>query len=140
MQVSSTTQPATATDADTVAVGVFEDGETGPQALPPEAAELLSSGEARRSFKALGLTHAAGKRWLVVGLGKRGDLTAERARVAAAVARDRTRELSAKALCWELPGDGDPAADRGCGEGAGAVDEQPGAEEASPGDHLIHGG
>jgi leucyl aminopeptidase len=108
MQVASTTEPARATDADTVAVGVFEGEEIGSQAPPPEVAELLSSGEARRSFKALGLTHAAGRRWLVVGLGKRDDFTAERARVAAAIARDRTRELSAKALCWELPGDGDP--------------------------------
>jgi leucyl aminopeptidase len=108
MQVSSTTKPGSATDADTVVVGVFDGGETGLQAPPPEVAELLSSGEARRSFKALGLTHAAGKRRLVVGLGKRADFTAERARVAAAIARDRARELSAKALCWELPGDGDP--------------------------------
>ncbi len=109
MQVSSTTQAAGATDADTVAVGVFDDGgKEGSPATPPEVAELLASGEARRSFKALGLTHAAGKRWLLVGLGKPKDFTPERARVAAAIARDRTRELSAKTLCWELPGDGDP--------------------------------
>ncbi len=108
MQASSTTEPASATDADTVLLGVFDGGEPGLRATPPEVAELLASGEARSSFKALGLTHAAGKRWLVVGLGKHGDFTPERARVAAAVARDRTRELSAKTLCWELPGEGDP--------------------------------
>ena len=108
MQVSSTTEPASATDADTIVLGVFDGSESDPQATPPEVAELLTSGEARRSFKALALTHAAGKRWLVVGLGKHGDFTPERARVAAAVARDRARELSAKTLCWELPGDGDP--------------------------------
>jgi leucyl aminopeptidase len=108
MQVSSTTEPASATDADTVVLGVFDGSESGPRATPPEVSALLASGEARSSFKALGLTHAAGKRWLVVGLGKHGDFTPERARVAAAIARDRTRELSAKTLCWELPGDGDP--------------------------------
>jgi leucyl aminopeptidase len=108
MQVSSTTQAAGATDADTVVVGVFDGGAGGSSAPPPEVAELLVSGEARNSFKALGLTHAAGKRWLVVGLGKPGDFTPERARVAAAITRDRARELSAKTLCWELPGDGDP--------------------------------
>jgi leucyl aminopeptidase len=108
MQVSATTEPASVTDADTVVLGVFDGGESDPQGIPQEVAELLASGEARRSFKALGLTHAAGKRQLVVGLGKHGDFTPERARVAAAIARDRTRELSAKTLCWELPGDGDP--------------------------------
>jgi leucyl aminopeptidase len=108
MQVSSTTEPASATDADTVVLGVFDGSESGLQSAPPEVAELLASGEARRSFKALALTHAAGKRRLVVGLGKPEDFTPERARVAAAVVRDRTREVSAKTLCWELPGDGDP--------------------------------
>jgi leucyl aminopeptidase len=107
MQVSSTTEPASTTDADTIVLGVFDGSESGPQTTPLEVAELLSSGEARGSFKALGLTHAAGKRWLVVGLGKPGDFTPERARVAAAIVRDRARELSAKTLCWDLPGDGD---------------------------------
>jgi leucyl aminopeptidase len=65
--------------------------------------ELLSNGEARRSLKALAVTHAEGKRWLVVGLGEREDFTPERARVAAAVARERARELSTKVLCWQAP-------------------------------------
>jgi leucyl aminopeptidase len=123
MHVSSTTQPASATDADTVAVGVFDGEESGAeQALPEQATELLSSGEARRTFKALGLTHAADKRWLVVGLGKREDFTAERARVAAAVVRDRARELSTKALCWELPADSGPDVATALVEGTGLSD------------------
>src|ERR1700676_1670955 len=65
MQVASTTQPGEATDADTVAVGVF-DGDDPPPQAPAELGELFASGEARRSFKALALTHAGGKRWLVV--------------------------------------------------------------------------
>ncbi len=108
MQVSSTTKPVAGTDADTVALGVFDGENLGPEA-PAELSELLSSGEARRSFKALALGHAAGKRWLLVGLGNRADFTPERARVAAAVASERASEISTATLCWEAPGNGDPA-------------------------------
>jgi leucyl aminopeptidase len=102
VNVSWTTDPAGQTAADTVAIGLFE-GEDAPTGAPPQLGELLASGEARASFKALALTHAEGKRWLTVGLGKREDFTAERARVAAAVARERARELSTKVLCWRAP-------------------------------------
>jgi leucyl aminopeptidase len=105
MQVSSTTEPGASTDADTVVVGVF-DGEDLPSHAPGELSELLASGEARRSFKALALGHAEGKRWLLVGLGAREHFTPERARVAAAVARERARELASRVLCWENPPDG----------------------------------
>ena len=104
MEVSATTQPAAATDADTVAVGVFADEELGEQA-PPEVRALLESGEAARSPKSLALAHAAGKRWLLVGLGARAGFDPEGARVAAAVARERARELSARTLCWLAPED-----------------------------------
>jgi leucyl aminopeptidase len=104
MQVSATTQPPGSTDADTVALGVFEGEEPGPQA-PPELRDLLASGEASRSSKALALAHAGGKRWLMVGLGTRDQFTPEGARVAAALARERARELSTRALCWEAPPD-----------------------------------
>jgi leucyl aminopeptidase len=104
MEVSASTQPGNASDADTIAVGVFDGEEPAPGA-PTELGEMLASGEASRSFKALALAHAAGKRWLVVGLGTRGDFTAERARVAAAVARERARELATRTLCWETPAD-----------------------------------
>src|ERR1017187_7391445 len=106
MEVSATTQSPGATDADAVVLGVF-DGEHDAPGGSAEVAELLASGEARRSFKALALAHAEGRRWLVVGLGKREDFTPERARVVAAAARDRARELSCQALCWETP-DGAP--------------------------------
>jgi len=108
--VSWTVEPAAETAADTVAIGVFEGAETPPGA-PTQVGELLASGEARRSFKALALAHADGKRWLVVGLGERADFTPERARVAAATVRERARELSTKVLCWQTPnGDGEVAA------------------------------
>ncbi len=99
--VSTTTQPGADTDADTVAIGVFE-GEDPPAGAPAEVAELLSSGEARRSLKALGLTHAQGRRWLLVGLGDRADLTAERARVVAAAVHSRALEIDTRALCAQL--------------------------------------
>ncbi|HWW91385.1 MAG TPA: leucyl aminopeptidase [Solirubrobacteraceae bacterium] len=102
MQVSTTSRPGRESDADTVAIGVFEGEEPGAEA-PSELGELLASGEARGSFKALALGHAQGKRWLVVGLGARKDFTPERARVAAAAARARAREISTRALCWEVP-------------------------------------
>ncbi|HLB20564.1 MAG TPA: M17 family peptidase N-terminal domain-containing protein, partial [Solirubrobacteraceae bacterium] len=107
MDVSATTQPGSASGADTIVLGVFE-GQASGSDTPPEVTRLLSSGEARAAFKSLALAHAPDARWLLVGLGKPGDFTAERARVAAAVARERARELSAESLCWVLPSDAGP--------------------------------
>ncbi|HEX3433146.1 MAG TPA: leucyl aminopeptidase [Solirubrobacteraceae bacterium] len=104
MKVSATTESGSGTGADTVVVGVLG-GRLASADAPPELAALLDSGEARDSFKSLALAHAGGKRWLTVGLGNLEDLTPERARVAAAVARDRARELATSTLCWELPDD-----------------------------------
>jgi leucyl aminopeptidase len=110
MQIFATTQAAGMADADTIVIGLFE-GEGAPKDSPAQVTELLDSGEARASFKALALTHADGRRWLLVGLGAREAWTAERARVAAAVAQARARELSTRALCWQLPeGTGDAGA------------------------------
>jgi leucyl aminopeptidase len=108
MQVSSTDINGADADADTIAVGVFVD-EHPPAGSPAALGDLLSSGEARRSFKALALAHADGRRWLIVGLGARADFTPERARVAAATVGARARELSTRALCWQVPIDGDAA-------------------------------
>jgi leucyl aminopeptidase len=108
MQITASVQPGSTSDADTVAVGIFA-GEQPPAHAPAELAELIASGEARRSFKSLALGHAGGTRWLLVGLGARKDFTPERARVAAAVVRERARELSSRKLCWEVPPDSPPA-------------------------------
>jgi leucyl aminopeptidase len=102
VNVSWTAEKPGATDADTVAIGVFEKDDA-PAGAPAQVGELLSSGEARRSFKSLAITHSGGKRWLIVGLGAREDFTPERARVAAATARERAREISTRVLCWEVP-------------------------------------
>jgi leucyl aminopeptidase len=107
VHVSATTQPGVDTDADTIAVGVFE-GEDPLGDTPAEVAALLASGEAKRSPKALALTHAEGRRWLLVGLGERKDFTPERARVAAATAHARALEISTRALCLQAPELTDP--------------------------------
>ena len=59
MDVSAISTPPADSDADTIAVGLLE-GEDPPATAPAELAELLASGEARRSFKALALAHADG--------------------------------------------------------------------------------
>jgi leucyl aminopeptidase len=105
MEVSTTSRAASESDADTVAIGLFEGEELGADA-PAELGDLLASGEARRSFKALAVGHAQGKRWLIVGLGARKDFSPERARVAAAAVRARAREISTRSLCWEVPAGG----------------------------------
>jgi leucyl aminopeptidase len=119
--VSATTGDPAATDADTVAIPLFE-GEDAPPQAPPELAALLASGEARRSLKALAVTHAQGKRWLAVGLGSRSDFTPEQARVAAATALDRAREISTRTLCWYAPADVDPGVPAALVEGTVLAD------------------
>jgi leucyl aminopeptidase len=94
--------------ADTVAVGLFED-EGAPDGAPGEAAELLASGEARAKHGAVAVAHADGRRWLLVGLGSRDALTPERLRVAAAAALGRAQGVAAGTLCWLLPAGGDAA-------------------------------
>jgi leucyl aminopeptidase len=107
MHVSAIVQAGGTSDADTVAVGLF-DVEGTPGDTPAALHALLASGEARSAFKALAVTHADGKRWLTVGLGARKDFTPERARVAASLAGARARELSTRTLCWQAPTDSEP--------------------------------
>jgi leucyl aminopeptidase len=90
------------TQCDTVAVGLFE-GKGIPHDIDGAMQALVDSGEARPSYRHLAVTHAAGKRLIVVGLGNRDALTPERLRVAAASVQERARDLGARRLCWELP-------------------------------------
>jgi leucyl aminopeptidase len=121
VDVSATTQPGESTGADTVAVGIFE-GEQPPEGLPAEAAELIAAGEARGKPKALAVAHAGGRRWLLVGLGKRAEFTPERARAAAAGAHARALELSTHALCWQAPAEGSLAVGAALVEGTALAD------------------
>jgi leucyl aminopeptidase len=103
VHVEATTDSPLATGADTAVVGVF-DGENVAHDLPDGAlGALLDSGEARREFKKLAVTHADGVRVILIGLGDRAKFDDERARVAAAVAHGRAREMGAGTLCWEVP-------------------------------------
>jgi leucyl aminopeptidase len=121
VRVSTTTQSGLPSDADTVAVGVFED-EPAPAGLPDEPARLIADGEARGACKALAVAHAEGKRWLLVGLGKRADLTPERARVAGATAHGRALEISTGTLCWQAPARDDLAVSAALVEGTVLAD------------------
>jgi leucyl aminopeptidase len=103
VDVSATTRNPPETDADCVVVGIFEGEDVAHDTPGGELQALLESGEARRGFRKLAVAHAGGKRWVLVGLGKRDEFDAERARVAAAVAYGRARELGASTLCWEVP-------------------------------------
>jgi leucyl aminopeptidase len=103
VNVEATTESPLASGADTLVVGVFE-GEDVAHDLPGgELAALLDSGEAQRKFKRLAVTHSDGKRVILVGLGDRTKFDGERARMAAAVAHRRARDIGASTLCWEVP-------------------------------------
>lgn len=105
MDVSSTTTAPPDTGADTIIVGLLE-GEAPAFDLDGALGALVDGGEAKPAFKRLALAHAgtaAGTRLLAVGLGARGALTPERARVAAAIAFGRAREIGASRLCWVRP-------------------------------------
>jgi leucyl aminopeptidase len=103
VHVEASTESPLATAADTVVVGVFEDEGVAHDLPGGELEGLLATGEAGRSFKRLALTHHDGRRLLLIGLGARSEFDAERARVAAAVAHRRARELTTRTLCWEVP-------------------------------------
>jgi leucyl aminopeptidase len=93
-------------------VGVF-DGET---LADPALQRLIELGEAKRRLKKVALAHedAPGggqRRVLIAGLGKRAEFGPEQARVAAAAAAARAKELGAVSLSWAAPeGDGVAAA------------------------------
>jgi leucyl aminopeptidase len=96
------------TAADTRVVGLFE----GEPPAEPLLRRLVDLGEAKSGLKKVALAHedAPGggeRRVLVAGLGKRDEFDAERARVAAAAASERAKELGAVSLSWAAPaGDG----------------------------------
>src|SRR6476660_1309643 len=102
MEVRATTDPPLQTGADTICVGLVEGEEVAHDVADGALGALVEYGEARTAPRKVAVAHAEGARWLLVGLGPRDKLDAEGARVAAAVAEARARELRAQALCWEL--------------------------------------
>jgi leucyl aminopeptidase len=103
MEVRATTESPLQTGADTVCVGLVEGEGVAHDVAGGALGALVESGEARTAPRKVAVAHAEGVRWLLVGLGPRDELDAEVARVAAAVAEARARELGARTLCWELP-------------------------------------
>src|SRR3954447_23421226 len=87
------------TDADTRVIGLFD----GDSLDEPALQALVDSGEASSKSGKVAVAHEGGKRVLIVGLGKRDELDAEGARVAASGAAARARELGSKSLSWALP-------------------------------------
>ncbi|HEV2774832.1 MAG TPA: leucyl aminopeptidase [Solirubrobacteraceae bacterium] len=102
MIVESTTELPQDTDADTAVIGVL-DGEKIHHDIDGILNGLVAAGEAKAKHRHVAVVHAAGKRWVLVGLGKREELDPEKVRVAAAAALGRAREVGARRLCWEVP-------------------------------------
>jgi leucyl aminopeptidase len=90
-------------EAHLLVVGLFED-----DSLPPAIAEAPGAAAAKGRFKRLAtLNPTEGPPVLVVGLGKREELDAERLRVAAALAAKEAGRLEAVVLAWAMPEPGD---------------------------------
>jgi leucyl aminopeptidase len=99
LQVEVTDKPFAGVEADLQAMGLF-DGEK----LREAYRDLPGAGDVKTSFKKLTLLRPdPAERLLVVGLGRREDLTAERLRVAAALAVSEARRYEARTLAWALP-------------------------------------
>jgi leucyl aminopeptidase len=103
MEVEATTTAALDSGADTIAIGVFEGEAGGPQAPGALLERLLERGEAGAGTGRIAVAHHDDTRVLVLGLGARERFDAERARVAAALAHGRARELRSQRLAWQLP-------------------------------------
>jgi leucyl aminopeptidase len=85
--------------AELLAVGLFEGVE-----LPQGIAAAAGADDARPGFEKLSLLRPDGfPPVLVVGLGKREEIDAEKLRVAAAVAAKEAKRLEAGSLAWALP-------------------------------------
>jgi leucyl aminopeptidase len=99
MKVEVKQAELTAVDTDLVAVGLFEEGE-----LPAAVSTAGGADSASPGFKKLALLRPEGTPpVLVVGLGKRDEIDAERLRVAAAVAAKEAARLEATSLAWAPP-------------------------------------
>ena len=64
----------------------------------------MDSGEAKPALKRVAVAHTDAGRVLIAGLGKRSEFGPEQARVAAAAAAGRAKELGAVSLSWAVPG------------------------------------
>ncbi|MEN9934775.1 MAG: hypothetical protein RLZZ387_1354 [Chloroflexota bacterium] len=102
MNISVISGSAAQQDTPLLVLGAF-DGEP----IPAPAADLLEQGDFSGKPKQLLLLYPRGavsaRRLLLVGLGKRAQLTGERLREAAAVVAQRAAELKVERVTFELP-------------------------------------
>jgi len=99
MKVEVKQAELTAVGAELIAVGLFEEGE-----LPAAVSTAGGADSASPGFKKLALLRPEGTPpVLVVGLGKRSEIDAEKLRVAAAVAAKEAARLEATSLAWAPP-------------------------------------
>jgi leucyl aminopeptidase len=103
MRVTATTDPAASTAADTVVVGLFAGEGIAHDLDGAPLQALVDAGEAKGTPRHLALTHAAGRRWILVGLGQREHYDDEALRAAAAVAHGRASDAGARVVAFELP-------------------------------------
>jgi leucyl aminopeptidase len=105
VRVDVTSKPFAGIDADLHAMALFEGEE-----LREAYRDLPGAGDVKAGFKKLTLLRPEReRRLLVIGLGKRDDLDAERLRVAAALALKEAGGLEARSIAWALPeGEGGP--------------------------------
>ena len=102
MKVEVADKKLTDAAAQLIAVGLFEGDE-----LPPEVAAAPGAEDAKSGFKKTEILHPEIGRTAVIGLGKREDWDAERARVAAAIAARVARAHEAVSIAWPVPDEGD---------------------------------
>jgi leucyl aminopeptidase len=103
VNVEASTASPLATGADTVVIGVFEDEAVAHDVEGGVLQALVDSGEAKPRPGRVAVAHAQSRRFVLAGLGARGDFDPERARAAAAHALRRASEIEARVLCWEVP-------------------------------------
>jgi leucyl aminopeptidase len=133
VHVQATTDPPLATDADTIAVGLFEDVDSSSR-LPAELfGDLVRSTETSRELGRVAVLHGGKRRLIVAGLGPRESFGAEQARVAAATVHNRAAEISAGTLCWEVPRATGEATDEATDAAAGE------ATDAAAGEAILAG-
>ena len=90
-------------EADLLAAGLFEGEE-----LPAALAGAPGAAKAKAGFKKLSHVHSERPgRTIVVGLGARAEMDAERGRVGAALVAKQAAELEARTLAWLLPEGGE---------------------------------
>src|SRR3712207_5453084 len=105
MKLEHTSEALRAIDAELAVVGAFAE-----EQLPDVVAGLIEPGDFKGGFKQTLLLYTrsasepiAARRLLLVGLGKRAELTTERVRQAYATAAQKARELQVTRVAVETP-------------------------------------